>query len=288
MAFKGALVKKSADQTAANYTSATAISFDTEIYDTDSWHDTVTNNTRMTVPSGVTHVRITGQVALSSLTSSSTHTLQIFKNGSALSPEVFQRENANTTAPYVPIRSSILVVSPGDYLEMNLTVSSDTSITVEQEGTWLQIEEVPNPQVAYSGALVKKSVDQTAANYTSATALTFDTDVNDVGGWHDTGSNTSRMTVPSGVSRVRLTGQVGFSSFAFGANYRVEIYKNGTVMSPACAHSGQTGSLAPGHFAFSYVDSCSPGDYYELFLTAADSSMTIEEERTWFAIEKVE
>jgi len=57
--FSGALVKKAADQTTANYSAGAVIAWDSEIRDEGGWHDNVTNNSRLTIPSGsgITHVR---------------------------------------------------------------------------------------------------------------------------------------------------------------------------------------------------------------------------------------
>jgi hypothetical protein len=49
--FVGASVYKSAQQSVSNATE-TASTFDTESFDTDGFHDNVTNNSRMTIPSG--------------------------------------------------------------------------------------------------------------------------------------------------------------------------------------------------------------------------------------------
>ena len=49
--FVGASVYKSAQQSVNNATE-TASNFDTEVFDTDGFHSNVTNNTRMTIPSG--------------------------------------------------------------------------------------------------------------------------------------------------------------------------------------------------------------------------------------------
>lgn len=56
-AHRGALVYKSANQSIGNATLVT-LTWDSEDYDTDSIHDTVTNNHRLTVPAGVTKVRV--------------------------------------------------------------------------------------------------------------------------------------------------------------------------------------------------------------------------------------
>lgn len=47
------LVHKSANQTLTAGAGATAITFNSEIDDTDTFHDTATNNSRLTVPSGL-------------------------------------------------------------------------------------------------------------------------------------------------------------------------------------------------------------------------------------------
>ncbi len=49
--FVGASVYKSAQQSVNNATE-TASNFDTEVFDTDGFHSNVTNNSRMTIPSG--------------------------------------------------------------------------------------------------------------------------------------------------------------------------------------------------------------------------------------------
>ncbi len=63
--FRGALVTDASVQTIGN-SSFTAINFDTETKDTDDIHDNSTNNTRLTVPSGVTIVRLYACIAMAS------------------------------------------------------------------------------------------------------------------------------------------------------------------------------------------------------------------------------
>jgi len=62
--FKGALVKPAADIIGANYTTITAVPLDAETYDSGGWHDNSTNNTRLTVPAGVTKVKVTFNLTL--------------------------------------------------------------------------------------------------------------------------------------------------------------------------------------------------------------------------------
>lgn len=140
---RGALVTKAADQTAANYSSNTAIGWDSESYDTDAIHDTVTNNSRLSVPSGVTKVKLLGSLHLTSLTSSDTCTARIGKNGG-----VDNYTGATSTTSDIAgatrrmnLVSPILTVTGGtDYFELFLVTGGDTSITVEADSSWFAME----------------------------------------------------------------------------------------------------------------------------------------------------
>lgn len=143
--FSGALVTKAADQTAADYDPGTVIGWDSETYDVGGWHDNVTNNSRFTVPSGVSRVRITGQVWLSSVTAGNQCMLTVIKNGSAIDTDVgmpAQTAAPNNTERRINVASAVLAVSPGDYFEAHLTVNADSSITVEATSSWFAINAV--------------------------------------------------------------------------------------------------------------------------------------------------
>jgi len=131
--FSGALVKKSADETAANYTSQTAIPFNAEEYDVGGWHDTVTNNTRLTVPSGVAFAVFSGAVWTSSQ-SNAYHNLALFKNGAIVlgGAGIVTSVAGGTILSYT---SSPLAVTAGDYFELMFLTVADTSITLESEAT---------------------------------------------------------------------------------------------------------------------------------------------------------
>lgn len=146
---RGALVYKSADQNTANYTTATAITFDSETYDYNGtaggvFHDTVTNSSRLTVPSvGVGQVRLRGHVAISNFVGSQWYALYIYKNGSNSyvgSPGLVSYNNITTAE--IEVATPLLDVAPGDYFELVLQVGSDTSISVLANRTWFELEVV--------------------------------------------------------------------------------------------------------------------------------------------------
>lgn len=140
--FRGALVTKAANQTTANYTTATAVAWDSESYDTDTIHDNVTNNTRLTTPSGVTKVRLQGQVDVSAFTANTWVSLVIRKNGSAAYVgAAVQISEINATFADVSVSGPILSVTGGtDYFELYLQTAADTSITVAAQTSWFAME----------------------------------------------------------------------------------------------------------------------------------------------------
>jgi hypothetical protein len=125
----GCKVYKAADQTAANYTGAGAnVAWTAEEYDNGGWHDNATLNTRLIVPSGVTHVDIEGKVEISSATASTYVLIAIQKNGATVNA---RRYRTGATDQIIPIFAMDVPVSAADYLELYLQLSADTSVTIE-------------------------------------------------------------------------------------------------------------------------------------------------------------
>jgi hypothetical protein len=139
--FRGALVTRAAQQSGANYSGVVAIAWDSEVYDTDGIHDPVTNNTRLTVPSGVTKVRLQANVDMTSVTASSDTVVFINKNGATFTGTPRQRLNAGVTVPSHNIATAVVTVSAGDYFELVL-FSADTSIDIRiaDGASWFAME----------------------------------------------------------------------------------------------------------------------------------------------------
>lgn len=133
---------KSADQTGANYTTQTAIAWDAESYDVGGWHDNVTNNTRLTVPSGVSRVRVSAHVRLQNVTANAFASVQIKKNNAIFDGNAKQTVSNNGTTADVEAFSPVIAVSAGDYFEANLQVNGDVSVDVIAAESWFAIEKV--------------------------------------------------------------------------------------------------------------------------------------------------
>lgn len=143
---RDALVYNSGSISVPNITN-TVITFDSEDHDTDNIHDTVTNNSRLTVPSGVIKIKLSLKIE--------------FLTNSTGNREVYVRKNNLTTytgfmyATQIPITStstttfsSICMTSPpldviaGDYFEVFAFQNSGGAINVKggNSGSWFSME----------------------------------------------------------------------------------------------------------------------------------------------------
>ncbi len=130
--FTGAMVKKSVDQTGADFTAATAIAWDSEVYDVSAWHDNAVNNTRLTVPSGVTYVVVSCNMTFANVAANQWMQLAIRKNGSSTFDGAAAQHTYNdaSTVPKLSVTTGPIAVVATDYFEAVLDVESDTSIDI--------------------------------------------------------------------------------------------------------------------------------------------------------------
>jgi len=140
---RGCLVKKAADQTGANFTSITALTWDSETggYDTDNIHDNSASPSRLTVPAGVGKVKLIGKVAVTSLTADNWGGIFVYKNGaSGYVGYPGQMAESSNPGAHLIVTTPVLAVSPSDYFELMLLVESDTSVSIEEESSWFAME----------------------------------------------------------------------------------------------------------------------------------------------------
>lgn len=271
---KYALVTKSGNQAVAASPTLTFLTFDTEVADTDAFHSTASNTSRMTVPSGVSLVRLTGSAKFTS--TAEFGELRVHKNGATAVGTPTRDGSLASNTPSVSIVSPPLEVVPGDYFELATSASAGTNAEASDH-TWFQIEEV--------SASIKRclaySTTGPSLSASTWTTVALDAEVYDTDAIHSTSSNTSRMVVPAGCSRARLT----FSSRGASAtgDYYGRVIKNG---SPADGLPFDGGNLTGSEFlnAMGAWVSVTPGDYFELqvFSTAV---RTVSANETWLCLE---
>lgn len=122
-------VSLTSDLTGQNYSAATVISWNTEDFD-DAGFWAVGSPTRLTVPTGVSRVRVEACASLLELTAASNllvH-LEIRKNGSAIASMILLAGNRGQFAGSVT--SGTIEVTPGDYFEMAVRSADDSSVTL--------------------------------------------------------------------------------------------------------------------------------------------------------------
>jgi hypothetical protein len=125
----------------------------------------------------------------------------------------------------------------------------------------------PAGGASFSGASVGSSSDQTIAN-TTYTALTWNTETFDVGGYHDNATNNSRITIPSGKA-----GYYGVNAWCqvdnnTNGSRSIVIYKNGVA-----AQSLAIGpSAAYPTIQITGVFNLAVADYIEIFVYQSSGS----------------
>lgn len=141
-ALNGALVKLSSNLTGQNFSTPAAIPFSTESYNTDGWHDNATNNSRLTVPSGVNYARLNASIELNDLTTGQETLVYIAKNGitTTFPLHIFRGHFRDVVQVGWTIDTGWLPVTPGDYFEFFVGSVGDTSCTVNERATYLSVE----------------------------------------------------------------------------------------------------------------------------------------------------
>jgi hypothetical protein len=142
--FVGASVYKTASQTINNSTE-TALTFNAEDYDTDSFHDNSTNNTRMTIPTGKGGRYLVTATSAFFNNATGQRTVYIYKNGSTLL-NTAQLPGVSGTIDAFVTTSYVVNVSAADYLEIKVFQNSGGTLTVFPDSSRTAF------QVSYLGA----------------------------------------------------------------------------------------------------------------------------------------
>lgn len=136
--FRGCLLTKSSNQSIPNST-ATALTWESKEEDTDDFHDVSTNNSRITIGSGISRVRLSSNLNWAS-NNSGVRDIFITKNGGGFAGAGRDRVSANGITP-MNARSSVVSVSQGDYFEVEAIQTSGGSLDVVANNvTWFALE----------------------------------------------------------------------------------------------------------------------------------------------------
>lgn len=295
--YKGATIQKrvsDGSQSIADST-FTVITFPSELRDTDGFHDPVTNNSRLTIPSGVSKVTLRASLRFAA-NATGFRAMQIKKNGGSVAGMGYAdipAVNGNITV--LATETAVLDVIEGDYFEVEAYQTSGGNLNLENNDNfvWFSIDVVEAPYEvptlpAFRGAYINESTNQ-SINDSTWTAITYDEEVYDTDNFHDNSTNTTRLTVPAGASRVRLAANGGFGANATGRR-QMRISKNGGsfVGMPIISMDGQASNLYMN--LSSGVFTVVEGDYFECecYQTSGAALAWAAGDFNWFSIEVVE
>jgi hypothetical protein len=148
ISFRGAKANTTVGVSVAHSTTV-EIPFASEDFDTDSIHDNSTNNDRLTVPSGVTKIRLSAAIDLDEAATAVTQALIISvirKNGAdVISSDSKSVPTYNAYAHYTTSTTTgVITVTGGDYFTIEVMQENDTGETFTLSGdsdlNWFQME----------------------------------------------------------------------------------------------------------------------------------------------------
>jgi len=239
------------------------LTMNSELFDTDGFHDLSTNSQRFTVPAGLGGRYLIG---VSTRISGSNNSYLIARiDGSTivfLANSLWNSSNSFGTA----VATSVVDLAAGQYVEFKQLANGAQDIVNSAGGgpqVWAYMVKLDSGKVgAGIGALARSTAAQTLSDATwTAVALPTSEDF-DTDGFHDLSTNNSRMTIPAGLGGKYLCrGGVVHNQTNAGARY-VALRKNGTVVTSISAKADQLV-----HHSIEVVEvlNLAAGDYVEVY-----------------------
>lgn len=147
--FKGVLLTNTASQNIVSQPTTTDLTWNTEEYDTDGFHDNVTNPERITVPAGVSKVRVGAEAAFTSAGNGAGYrAIQITKTPNDNFPRQMSSDLIEPNSTYgttVRANCPIVDVAPGDYFVAKVRHLDGADLSVGGHNTstkfWLEVIE---------------------------------------------------------------------------------------------------------------------------------------------------
>jgi hypothetical protein len=119
----------------------TVLNWDSEGFDTDGYHSTSSNTSRITIPSGKTgYFRLYGTARFSTSNTGGIRHVKFLKNGAAFSPNLVQNQATSLTATLLQLAQTCDVyLSAGDYVTMS-AYNENTSADLDETSTYFGIQ----------------------------------------------------------------------------------------------------------------------------------------------------
>lgn len=166
-----------------------------------------------------------------------------------------------------------------------VTVSDDS-------GNDATVVNIPNSVTVFAGngpvrgALIVSNATQ-AISASTHTAIAFGSAVRDSDSFFNI-ATPSRITIPAGVRKVKLSGNITTATASTSIYTQLRIYKNGSSTGDGLGINNTAGGNPICRQVQSAIIDVSPGDYFELFIWSS-SAVTIQTSiKAWFQVEVVE
>lgn len=273
----GVLTHKNAGQT--HSTGFGTAAWQVEDYDVTGWHDNVTNNSQHIVPSGVALVRVQNNWTQGNRNNAD---CRLLKNGAVFNG-MFEKTPGNTsanTAGFLAdnLCSALVEVSASNFFQVQFKISSGTGTWNNSNFTWMSTEEV---DASLRRCLVNKTATQALTSGVE-TALTWDAEIYDEGGWFTPGG--SVFTVPTGVTAIRLTTNV--QSAAAAGSQILRFRKGGASFRGGPICRVETNAADYGNMVSAVLE-VTAGDTFDVTAQLGASVNVVNAENTWFCVEEV-
>jgi hypothetical protein len=255
----GARVYKAAVQSIPNGVTTT-LTFDSERFDTDGFHSTSSNTERLTIPAGMGGLYMMGGYINFASDNDGVRFSYIAVTGTAASQVAFNSSESvqGDVTRHTPVGMAQL--SAGDYVEFKAYHTAGANLDVSAE-FW--VAKLDAGRVGSGvGARAYKTSGQSITSG-SLQALTFDLERYDTDGFHDTSSNTSRFTIPSGMGGKYLIGGTAALSSSNATARTLAIRINGSTYIAATNGDPQT-AVGEQYANVSAVWDMAAGDYAEI------------------------
>lgn len=155
-------------------------------------------------------------------------------------------------------------------------------------GTLTNCTGLPATGQVSSTCMVKNASDLTGQDYTTAAAITWDTEIIDDNGYHSGGAP-SRITIPSGIARVKLGANVLLRNVSANVNSSIAIRKGGSAdWDGAAGQDVATPGTTRLMSCVTGVVAVSATEFFEVYITqTTDTSVDVDAERSNFWLEVV-
>lgn len=277
----GCLLKNTSDLTAQNFNGSLIPTWAAEVYDTDGFHDTSANQSRITIPSaangryGIFKINL----RLSLIQNSTNLSAAVLKNGADFlgnGLQLSRTDGSSLAYGWVEVESQPVLLATNDYHQVSV-FTNDTSTTLDAAGSSFSLEVLP---VSFRGVLAKLNADQTTANYSTPTAIAWNgTDVYDTDALHDPASNNTKIIIPAGLNgKYAILNAVPYTSLvASSSQNSIGIQKGGSNnYNGFGGRGGSNGTFANGTLqGRTQIVLLATGDEFTSRLYMSDTSVTL-------------